>query len=110
MKGKHLIGFLLILIGTNTFCFATTRYWTTRYVVTRAQERLDVALKKEGLWEQVHPVDGPSKVSLMLAISLAGGMYYWWNEGLIYWGAGFVLTAAGVLVSKYEPRKKNAAA
>jgi hypothetical protein len=105
VKTKHVIALILVITGTNVFTFATARYWTTKHVLTRAQERMEVALKKEGLHETVYPTDRAQSVPLRLAIPLAGGMYYWWNDGLIYWGAGVVLTIVGILVPFVEPRK-----
>lgn len=108
MKTKHFKALVLVLLGTNLFTFATTRYWTTKHVLTRAQERMDTALRKEGLYEQFYPSDRPRSVPLTLAIPLAGGMYYWWNDGLLYWGAAVLLTLSGVAVTRYEPPKKAA--
>jgi hypothetical protein len=69
LKTKHLIGLILVLAGTNLFTFTTTRYLTTKYVLTRADERMDAALKKEGLYETVYPMDQPHSVAISLAIS-----------------------------------------
>ena len=99
---KNLITLILVIVGTNVFTFATARYWTTKHVLTRAQERMETALKKEGLYEQVYPSDRRRSVPLTLAIPHAGGMYYWWNDGLIYWGAGVALTILGFLVPRLE--------
>ena|SRR5579872_5379237 len=106
MKTKLLVALILVLAGTNLFTFAASRYWTTKHVLTLAQERMDAALKKEGLYEQVYPSDRPRSVPLTLAIHQAGGMYYWWNDGLIYWGAAGVLTLSGLAVTRYEPQTK----
>ena len=102
---KPFIGLLLILLGTNVFTYATTRYTTTKRVLTRARERMDAALKTEGLYEQVYPSDRRRSVPLVLAIPHAGGMYYWWNDALLYWGTGGLLTITGLLVPFVQPRK-----
>jgi hypothetical protein len=105
VKSKYLIALVLVLVGTNLFTFASTRYWTTKYVLAQAQERMDAALRKEGLYEQVYPSDRPLSVPIALAICQAGGSYYWWNDGLIFWGVGAVLTLSGMAVTLYKPRK-----
>ena len=109
MKTRHLIALVLVLVGTNLFTFATTRYWTTEHVLTRAQERMDAALRKEGLYDQVYPSDRVRSVPLSLAIPLAGGMYYWWNDGLPFWAAAVVLTVSGALIPLAQSRRTHAA-
>ena len=64
MKLKHLIALMFIIAGTNVFTFATTRYWTTKHVLTRAQERMETALKKDGLYETVYAPERSQRVQL----------------------------------------------
>lgn len=87
---------VLILAGTNMFTFATSRYWTTKDVLTRAQERVQTAARKDGV---------QLSRSMQFAISFAGGLYYWWNDGLIYWTSGATMTVIGFLVPFVESRK-----
>jgi len=108
VKAKVLISLLLVLLGTNLFTYATTRYKTTKGVLTRAGERMDEALKKEGLYEQVYSAEHPRFISITQAISLAGGMYYWWNDALTYWGAAGLLIIIGVLVPFVRRRRTHA--
>jgi hypothetical protein len=98
VKTKLLFSFILVLVGTNLFTYATTRYTTTKEVLTQAGKRMDVVLKQEGLYEQIYPSDRPPRHTIHVAISQAGGMYYWWNEGLLWWGGAVLLTVTGVLV------------
>ena len=107
MKIKHLVAMVLVLVGTNLFTFATVRYWTTKHVLTRAEKRMETALKNEGLYEQVYPSDRAGSVPLLVAIPLAGGLYYWWNDGLLYRGAAILFTFSGLAATRYEPRAKD---
>ena len=113
MKTKHFIGLILVLVGTNLFTFAASRYWTTQHVLIRAQKRMDAALKKIGHEELIYPpvkyppVRKPD-ASLFLAVTAAGGMYYWWNDSIIYWLAGVLLVLGGIGFMFYEPQKKPA--
>jgi len=110
MKIKYFLGFLLILIGTNLFCYATTRYWTTEDVLRRAQQRMDGKLKDEGLGAQPQ-FSGRAPTGLVtVSISLAGGKYYSWKDGLISWAGGTLFICSGFLVMCYHPRKKDAPA
>jgi hypothetical protein len=106
VKTKYLIALALVLIGTNLFTYATARYWTTRHVLTRAHERVVAALDRQRSGE-IRPGQSPDR-EIMTAVSMAGGRYYWWNDGLIYWGAAFLFTFSGLAVTRYEPRKKDA--
>ncbi len=108
MKPKYVIALILVLAATHLFTFATTRYMTTKAVLTRAQHRMDAALQKEGLYLQVHPDSRPKSASIELAIPLAGGMYYWFNEALICWTAAGLLAFFGLVVVRYQPRRADA--
>jgi len=44
-------------------------------------------------------------VQLQLAIPMAGGMYYWWNDSLPFWGIGVLLTLTGLLVPLVSSRR-----
>ncbi len=105
MKCTNLIALIMVLIGVILISFATTRYWTTKYVLNTAQDRMESALKSHGLYEQVYS-SGPPHVAL--AIPLAGGMYYWWNNAVSYWAVGFVLVFSGLAVTRYKPKKELA--
>lgn len=106
MKTKHFIALILVLVGTNLFTYATSRYWTTKHVLTRALERVSAVTEQQRSGE-AHPGQSP-ELQIRRAISGAGGMYYWWNDGLFYWGAAVVLTLSGLAVTGYEPQKTNA--
>ena len=106
MKTKYLLAFILVLLGTNVFTFATARYWTTRHVLTRAHESVVAVLDKQRAGE-LRPGQTP-EMQIQRAVSMAGGMYYWWNDGLAYWGVGAIFTLSGLAVMAYEPRRKDA--
>lgn len=102
---KARIALLLLLAGTNVFTYATTRYWTTDHVLSRAAERvLDVQQRQR---EGRLPPHQPPEQAVRLAISMAGGMYHWWNDGLPFWGLGAVLTISSFLVTKLELTKEG---
>jgi len=106
MKSKHIVALVLVLAGTNLFTYATTRYWTTEHVLSRERERVMAVVENRRAGEQ-HPGQ-TLETQIRLAVGMAGGMYYWWNDGLIYWGAGGLLAISGVLVAFLEPRKNDA--
>lgn len=110
MKSRSLIAVLLLLVGTNLFVYATTRQWTTKHVLTNAKTRLETAMRDVGLYDQVFPADDSQKRSTAsIAIALAGGRYYWWNDAIPYWAFGGFLTVSGLAVAGYRPKAKAAA-
>ena len=90
------LAFVCLLLGTNVVTWTTTRYLTTRNVLTRAQQRMETVLRDEGVFEQLST--GEHRIEFRLAIPLAGGRYYGYNAALPYWGVGIALVAAGVLI------------
>ncbi len=107
MKTKYLLSLALLLLGTNLFTYATTRYMTTERVLTAAQERVDIALKEEGLFDTVYsPEPGhPKGYHVRFAIKTAGGMYFWGPDRALYYYAGLLLVCTGVLLPFVGPKR-----
>lgn len=105
VKPKYFIALILVLIGTNLFTFACSRYWTTRHVLSQASERVSTVMAQQEGGDAA--VDFSSWPRIRHAIEWAGGRYYWWNAGLVYWGGGVVLILSGLAVTRYQPRTKN---
>jgi hypothetical protein len=104
MKAKWLIALILVLIGTNLFTFATSRYWTTRHVLKRAEEGVIAVMERQEI-VAASPDDNPY-AEIPRAVRGAGGIYYWWNDGVIHWGAGVVLILSGIAATRYQPGTK----
>ena len=90
MKTRHLIALFLLLAGTNVFTYVTTRLRTTQDVLTRADDRLEMALKKDGVYDQLYTTrrspNSPQILSdLEVAILGAGGMEHWGGFAMLYW-------------------------
>ncbi len=109
MKTKYIAAVILLLVGTNIFTYATARYRTTTDVLTRAQEHTFAALRKEGLDYLVYPPERypapKSNSAIYMAIRQAGGMYYGWNDDLLYWGLGGIVAISGLLLTRLESKK-----
>ncbi len=106
VKAKHLIALILVLIGTNLFTFATSRYWTTGHVLRRAEEAVRAVMAEQEI--VAASPDHDPYTGILRAVGGAGGIYYWWNDGVIIWGAGVVLILSGLAVTRYEPRRSDA--
>lgn len=107
MKTKSIVSLVLVLVGTNLLTYATARYLTTYEVLTHARARVNAVLERQRAGEQRPGQSTESQIDM--AVGQAGGMYYWWNEGLLYWGAGGLLVISGLLVTRLEPLRKDAA-
>jgi hypothetical protein len=96
---------LLLLAGTNLCTYAYTRYATTLTVLTKARASTEGFLREQGY------LPGPdgngrtrsddeyvSAMTLIVRVISAGGMLYWWNDSLPYYGLGILLTAVGILL------------
>jgi|GEM_PF-2187830 len=102
---RYLVSAILLLVGTNLCTYGYTRYATTRHVLTKARATAEVFLGRYGFFPST---DTPmlatleekdvSAKTLIGDISLAGGMYYWWNRALPYHGIGILLIAIGILL------------
>ncbi|MFO1498662.1 MAG: hypothetical protein U1G07_09760 [Verrucomicrobiota bacterium] len=111
MKAKAVVAFVLMVLGTNLLTYATTRYLITHGVLTRAKQRLDDGLRREGVYNVVYPDDERIiriAPTISTAIANAGGLYYWRNQALPYWAVGVVVTISGLLVTQLRHRTKNA--
>ena len=107
MRAHHILALVLCVVGSHLITFGATRQWTTRYVLTRAEARMAAALRNAGVYEQLYPEGRARSVDLQLAIPMAGGMYYWWNDAVAYWGTGFIIVLSGLAVSRYAPRHRS---
>jgi hypothetical protein len=108
MKPKYVISLLLVLVGTNLFTYETSRYFTTCVLLKRARARVEDVVESQQAGG-VEPRGQPFRVQIDRAIGNAGGMYYGWNEGLLYWGIGGLLAISGLLVTRLEPSQKDVA-
>ncbi len=109
-KTKLAVAMSMVVVGANLFVYGTARHWTTKHVLSRAESRMETALRDEGLYETVFPFPPQrDNVAVQLAIPHAGGMYYWWNEALLCWGGGVAVIVVGELVPFVREKKVGAA-
>ena len=100
MKWNIIVGLLLVILGTNLFTYAATRYWTADHVITRTYERAKFTMDKQISGEMPpHPGQTPEGQVLM-AISMTEGMYHgeygfaffcWFAPSLFITGIFFIL-------------------
>ena len=98
MKTKNFVALGLLLIGTNVFTYATTRYWTTDHVLSSAEDRVAKVIERRRAGEERPGQDYESQIQI--AVGMAGGMYHWYNDALLFWGVGGVLVVSGLLTAR----------
>ena len=104
-KSRFFIASAFLVLGTALFTYATTRTWTTELVLSRASDRVSEYLEAKnlliGVSNQDVDIDKETHVearSLVGAVAGSGGMYYWWNDAVPYWGGGLFLLVVGCLI------------
>lgn len=117
---RYVVSVLFLLAGTNVLTYAITRYWTTKRVLTEAENRASVFLQDHELMYGERNVDDQDLIipveadvecrRLMGQLHGAGGMYYWYNDALPHYGAGIILFAVGVVLLCLRKRKQGGGA
>lgn len=113
-RWQFLVSVIFMLVGAIIFTYATTRTWTTELVLTRARDRMRVYLESKEICPSLdHANDSVNPDAIMECrqalgcVTEAGGMYYWWNDAIPYWGMGTFLFAVGVVVPFYHRRPRR---
>jgi hypothetical protein len=113
MRAKCLFALGLLLVGTNVFTYAYTRYRTTARVASKSVSAAKRFLEDQAFLvsDRNAPEATPEKHraanDLISRISLSGGMYYWNNDALPYYGASILLVSTGLMLPWVRARKEN---
>jgi hypothetical protein len=115
--GGLVVSACFLVAGTAVFTYATTRTWTTELVLQHAGGRVAEYLESHNLLRGPTNRDVPIAEDVQLEsralvgiVHGVGGMYYWWNDAIPYWGAGLLLFAVGCsapFVSRARTRPIN---
>ena len=104
-KPRFFISSAFLVVGTAALTYATTRTWTTELVLSRASDRVSEYLEAKnlliGVSNQDVDIDQETHVearSLVGRVAGSGGMKYWWNDAIPYWGGGVFLFIIGCLI------------
>lgn len=108
---KLIIGFALLLLGTNLITYGLTRYRTTSVVLKTAGEETILFLERNGYWVTSPQITISAEKQLEAKklygkVTGAGGMYYGWHEALLVIALGILVAITGALipfVTKGEP-------
>ena len=110
MRIKRLLALALLLIGTNIFTYAYTRYRTTERVASKNISTAKRFLEEQAFVprgrnaQEANPEKQRAANDLILRISVSGGMYYWHNDALPYYGASILLVATGLMLPWVQAR------
>ena len=105
MKWNAIVGVILVIVATNLFTYAATRYWIGDHILTNAHENARLTMEKQKSGEMPpHPGQSPEGQVLM-AISMTEGMYHgedtfiffvWFAPSLLLTGLYFLSRNAKV--------------
>ena len=105
MKWNTIVGLILVILGTNLFTYAATRYWTADHVITNAYERAKLTIEKQKSGEMPPNIGQSPGSQILMAISLTEGLYHG-QQPLIFRG----FFAASLLVTGIYFLSRNAKA
>lgn len=113
---KTTLSTTLVAVGIGICTYAYTRYRITEATLTSAQDLTRAFLEEQKLLrgasnKHVDIADDLDLASreLLGEIGFAGGMYYWYNDSLVYHGLGILLFLTGVLLPMTNAWKRPAA-
>jgi hypothetical protein len=109
---RYSISAILLIIGTNVFTYAQTRFVTTDRVVGKAKSAAEEFLVQNGFlppFESAPPVSVNDKIvcgkEFITRIGEAGGSKRWRNHSVPFLGLGILLAVTGALL-QFVTKKK----
>jgi hypothetical protein len=102
MKWNVIVGVILVIVATNLFTYAATRYYIGDIIITKAHERARVTMEKQKSGE-IQPNIGQSRESqILMAISMTEGMYHGEDTFIFYlWFAPSLLLTGLYFISRH---------
>jgi hypothetical protein len=84
MKLNKFVGVILVIVATNLFTYAATRYWVGDLILTNALERAKAAMDKQRTSELLPNPGQSSENQILMAISMTEGLYHGENNFIFY--------------------------
>lgn len=115
---RYSISAILLIIGTNVFTYAQTRFVTTDRLLGKAKTHVEEFLVQNGFlppFESTPPTSFNDRMvcasTLITKVTEVGGSKRWRNHSGPYWGLGILLVVTGALLpfvtKKKAGRKEN---
>jgi hypothetical protein len=76
MKWNVIVGVILVIVATNLFTYAATRYRIGDYIITNAREQARITMEKQKTGEMVPNAGQSREGQILMAISMTEGMYH----------------------------------
>jgi hypothetical protein len=105
MKWNVLIGVILVVVATNLFTYAATRYWIADDILTHARERARLTMEKQKSGELLPNTGQSSESQVLMAISMTEGMYRGENTFIFYVWFAPSLFLTGLYFLSRNPKK-----
>jgi hypothetical protein len=76
MKWNTILGVILVIVATNLFTYAATRYYIGDVILTKAHQRAMATMDKQKSGELLPSIGQSAESQVLMAISLTEGLYH----------------------------------
>ncbi len=84
MKWNVIVGGILVIVATNLFTYAATRYWIGDSIITNACDRAKLTMEKQKSGELLPSVGQSTESQVLMSISMTEGMYHGEDTFIFY--------------------------
>lgn len=84
MKWNAIVGVILVIVATNLFTYAATRYRIGDVILTKAHERARITMDKQKSGELLPNAGQSAEGQVLMSISMTEGMYHGENTFIFY--------------------------
>jgi hypothetical protein len=84
MKWNAVLGVMLVIVATNLFTYAATRYWIGDIIISKAHEQARITMDKQKSGELVPSIGQSAESQVLMAVSMTEGMYHGEDTFILY--------------------------
>jgi hypothetical protein len=101
MKWNVIVGVILVVVATNLFTYAATRYRIGDYIITNACKQARITMEKQKSGEMLPNAGQSREGQILMAISMTEGMYHGEDTFIFYvWFAASLLLTGLYFISR----------
>jgi hypothetical protein len=109
MKLNTIVGLVLVILATNLFTYAATRYWTAEQVITGAYERAKLTMDKQKSGEILPSLAQSPESQVLMAIGTTEGLYFGEDAFIIggFFAASLLVTGIYFVLRNAKAAKQD---